>query len=51
MEKFKFQQQYLYLEIEYDSCPPPEKIFEDSEEENRGAVIIDCLNGNREIEN
>lgn len=49
MEKFKFQQQYLYLEIEYDSCPPPEKKPEDIEEENRGIVIIDCLNGNQEV--
>jgi hypothetical protein len=49
MKKFTFEQEYLYLEIEYDSGAPPKKKIEDSEEEKRGIIIIDCLNGNEEV--
>jgi hypothetical protein len=49
MKKFTFEQEYLYLEIEYDSGAPPKKKPENIEEENRGIVIIDCLNGNQEV--
>ena len=49
MKKFTFEQEYLFLEIEYDSGPPPKKTSQDTEQEDRGVVVIDCLNGNQEV--
>jgi len=40
MKKFTFEQEYLYLEIEYVSGAPPKKKIEDSEEENRGGLSL-----------
>lgn len=45
MKKNDEQQEFLWLEADYFYDIRPEKEIEEKKIEERGAVILDCLNG------